>query len=128
MQMNTRGIATSVVLVLLCAAAWAWAAERDEPQCRLMKMKLEHVQGVLDGLVVEDFRRIAANARELRRLTETQWREGDSDEYRMHLKNFRFAVDELDRHAGEKNLEGAALTYVQTTMSCIGCHRYLRSR
>lgn len=101
-------------------------ADEPKPQRQLMQKKLEHSREVLAGLSTEDFARVAENAQALERLTNQQWVAVESEPYRMHLKNFRFAASELHRFAGDKNLEGATLAYLQMTMSCIDCHKYLR--
>jgi hypothetical protein len=116
------------------AAGWAIVfssfgfADEPTPQRQLMRQKLAHSREVLAGLTTEDFARIAASAQALERLTEQQWIAAESEPYRMHLKNFRFTASELHRLAGDKNLEGATLAYVQMTMSCIDCHKHLRRR
>lgn len=101
-------------------------ADEPKPQRQLMQKKLEHSREVLAGLSTEDFARVAESAQALERLTNQQWVAVESEPYRMHLKNFRFAASELHRFAGDKNLEGATLAYLQMTMSCIDCHKYLR--
>jgi hypothetical protein len=93
-----------------------------------MQKKIEHSRELLAGLCVEDFGRIAVNARSLTQITEEQWIGVESEQYRMHLKNFRFATAELERLANEKNIDGASLAYLQMTMSCIDCHKHLRRR
>jgi hypothetical protein len=35
-------------------------------------------------------------------------------------------VDDLIEKAREKNLDGAALSYVEMTLSCVKCHKHVR--
>ena len=93
-----------------------------------MEMKLEQAQNILAGLSVEDYDTVAKNAKAMNGLTQLeQWFQADTPEYRSQLKNFRFANEELIRLADEENLEGAALAYVQLTLSCINCHKQVRA-
>jgi hypothetical protein len=108
-------------------ASLAFAGE-PTPERQRMRKKLDYSREVLAGLSTENFEQIAASAQALDRLTEQQWIAAESEPYRMHLKNFRFAASELRRHANDQNLEGAALAYLQMTMSCVDCHRRLRHR
>jgi hypothetical protein len=120
------GFALAAVLGVL--ALQKSHGEPKSPPKQLMQKKLEHSREVLAGLCLEDFTRIAQNAQALSRMTEEQWIQTESDQYRMHLKNFRFAASELERLAGEKNIEGASLAHLQMTWSCVDCHKHLRSR
>jgi hypothetical protein len=39
---------------------------------------------------------------------------------------FRRTADTLSKYAKDKNIDGAALTYVELTLSCVKCHKHVR--
>lgn len=92
-----------------------------------MKKKLEHSQGILSGLVSGDFELIVEKARTMQgmNLIEGWLRSGDK-EYRSHIAVFSSANLQLLRMAEEENIDGAALAYLQLTMSCVNCHKFVR--
>ena len=92
-----------------------------------MRRKLPHSQKVLEGLATEDFEMIAKHAQELSLLSQaTTWQVLQTPDYLDHSTEFRHAADRLTEAARKKNLDGAALAYVDVTMSCINCHKYVR--
>ena len=44
----------------------------------------------------------------------------------MHSNEFRRAAETIVQKAKDKNLDGVALAYLDMTMTCIRCHRYVR--
>ena len=102
------------------------AAAEIGPRPELMQQKVASAQMILEGLATEDFPAIASGAETLERLTETQWRESSDADYGSLLKEFRLSSAELSRLAKEKNIDGAALAYLQLTLSCVNCHKALR--
>lgn len=102
--------------------------DQDQDVEKLMRMKLEHSQKVLEGVVTEDFELVADNARSLKALSEAaEWRVFQTPEYRQYSAEFRRTADILAQMAEAKNLDGAALNYVQLTMNCVHCHKYVRN-
>jgi cytochrome c556 len=92
-----------------------------------MRLKLEHSQKVLEGLTLEDFELAAKHAQQIALLTEDEtWRVYQTLEYRHHSAEFQRIANDLTKQAQKKNLDGAALAYVQMTMSCVNCHKYVR--
>jgi cytochrome c556 len=47
-------------------------------------------------------------------------------EYHDRSMEFRRSADAMTEAARKKNLEGAALAYVDVTMKCVACHKYVR--
>ena len=92
-----------------------------------MRAKLEHSQEIVEGLAVENFDQIAKNAQQLSSLSQAMgWQVFPNEEYVLQSREFRRAVDALRNQAKEKNLEAAALAYLDVTMKCINCHKYVR--
>lgn len=92
-----------------------------------MRVKLSHSQKVLEGLTTENYEMIAKNSQAMSVLSlETNWQVLQTAEYLDRSKEFRRIADSLTQAAKKKNLDGAALAYVQLTMNCIDCHKYVR--
>ena len=49
-----------------------------------------------------------------------------TEEYLKQSGDFRRAADALTKAAQEKNVDGAALAYLDMTMKCVNCHKYVR--
>lgn len=118
----------TVVLVCLAATTIRGDDSERKTQNYWMKKKLEYSQNILSGLATEDFKAIRANATAMKALDVLEkYVHPRTNEYRTQLQTFQFANDELIRNAREKNVDGAALAYVQLTLSCVNCHKVLRS-
>ena len=82
---------------------------------------------MLEGVAVGDFDEIAANAEELIAISkQAEWRVFKTPQYELRSNEFRRTADELIKHAEAKNLDAAALSYVELTMTCVKCHKYVR--
>ncbi len=124
------------VAVLLVAGAWLTAgaqqravpdSRRDDKLSALMLAKLASSQRVVSGLVSEDFAEIRRGAEELNRICEaTEWA-GHSDQiYSHHRTELKRQSQKLIKLADDRNLDGAAFTYMQSLTMCISCHQYCR--
>lgn len=92
-----------------------------------MQLKLDHTKGILEGLATEDFQQIAKGAQALNALSlQSSWNAHTTLEYLDHSGDFRRALNVITKAAREENLDRAALGYVNLTVQCIECHRYLR--
>jgi cytochrome c556 len=92
-----------------------------------MRLKLGHAHKVLEGIATEDFKLIAKNAQEMTLLSEaSNWQVLQTPEYEHHSRTFQRVSDTLVREAKQQDIDGAALAYVELTMSCVNCHKYTR--
>jgi hypothetical protein len=92
-----------------------------------MRLKLEHSKGILEGLATEDFEMIAKGAQALTALSlESAWNVYTTEEYLQKSTDFRRSIQLIKDAANEENMDRAALGYVNLTVQCIECHRYLR--
>lgn len=123
------------LFVLSCVLGWsATARTQDEPRrlqpnqvADFMRVKLQHAQKVLEGLTIEDYDMIAKNAQQLSLLSQaSNWQVLQTDEYLSQSLEFRRSADALRRAAGEEDLDAATLRYVDITMKCVMCHKYVR--
>ena len=93
----------------------------------LMRRKLDRAKNILEGLTLEEFDKIASNARSLRLLSmEAGWNIVQTEEYRKQSDDFRRACDAIEKAAKAKDIHRAALSYVSLTVRCVECHSYMR--
>jgi hypothetical protein len=123
----TAGLVAVALMAVLAGSACG--AEEEEKMSFWMKKKLAYTEGILVGLTSEDFEAIGKNARSMNALGYFEkWVRAGSAEYSSQLKIFKNANERLIRMADEENLDGAALAYVQLTLSCVNCHKVVRDR
>lgn len=124
------------VLLAVSAVGLAVSPSRGEgpqPPTRLalMRQKLEFSKLALEGLTVENYDLIARNAKALRKLSAAaEWEVPtipNATEYVAFTGEFQRLCDELADRAREKNLDGATLSYLKLTISCVNCHKYVRN-
>ena len=106
------------------------AGKADDEQVRqFMRLKLDHSQQVLEGVVMKDFALIAKNAQAMALLVEDEnWMLLETPEYRAYSDEFKRIANRLTKAAQEKNLDEAALDYVQLTLNCVDCHKHVREQ
>jgi cytochrome c556 len=117
--------------VTLALLAGAPAAEEPtvEPDkvAVFMRAKLSHAQNVLEGLAVEDFDLIDRGANDLALASQaSSWQVLQTADYARHSDEFRRSCNALRAAAKARNLDGAALAWMEVTMKCIQCHKYVR--
>ena len=114
----------AIVAGIMCVAS---PADAQNKVSEFMKVKLDHSQQLLKGLATEDFDLIAKHSQAIGLLCEDElWSVLQTPEYRERSNEFRRSVYSITEAARNKNLEGAALAYVDTTMKCVSCHKYVR--
>jgi len=120
------GMLLAAVAIGMTSAA-AFGQERPDDVGVFMKAKLEHMKKVIEGLALEDHNLIAKHAQELSLISQaTNWQVIQTPEYRTHSTDFRRSADALRNAALKKNLDGATLAFVEMTMKCVQCHKYVR--
>lgn len=106
------------------------ADQQTEPESGVrtfMRKKLAHSQNLLEALVLDDFATIKKEARQLGMLSQAvEWQVLRTEEYLEHSRDFRRAADSLVAAAEEENSDGSALAYMEMTMRCVRCHKYVR--
>jgi hypothetical protein len=96
-----------------------------------MHAKLVHAESVLQGLVLQDFDRIARGAEGLRTTSLSSPAPHSADKLNDEVyEHFRLEFLRLSTRLGEmadaKNLDGAAFSWNSLTANCMACHEYLR--
>ena len=124
-----KRLAFGGVVAGIVAGFFIGSGQSEEPNKvrDFMRVKLSHSEKVLEGLTIEDFDLIAKNAQAMSLLSQaTNWQVLQTAEYLEQSRDFRHTADALTEAAKKKNLDGAALAYVELTMKCINCHKYVR--
>jgi len=119
-------VAAAIGVPLALAAQPATQPDQVAP---FMRVKLTHSQDVLEGLAVEDFDLIDRGAQQLSLTSEdASWQVLQTEDYARMSADFRRSCDRLREAARAKNLDGAALAWMEVTMKCVQCHKYIRDR
>jgi hypothetical protein len=105
--------------------------EKKDPKkgsvAELMQKKLKNSQKILEGLALNDFEMIAKHADELVLVSrDAEWKVVSSPRYELFSDEFRRTTETMIKEAKDKNLDGAALAYVELTLQCVKCHKYVR--
>jgi cytochrome c556 len=109
--------------VVVATAAWA----QDKALAAFMRAKLVHSEKTLEGLATEDYALIAKHSQAMSLLCQDEkWSVVRTMEYDKRSEEFRRSVDAITAAAREKDLDAATLAYLDATMKCISCHKYIR--
>jgi hypothetical protein len=148
MKLSHRRILSLGLLLVAVGGGWRMASDSSQaatkpqpegqgttatepkktPLQLFMRKKLEATQKVMEGLVVEDYEMIAQGAKQLKAISAAaDFVVVKEAMYTQHADEFRRVVDRLEKQAKEKRLDGAALANMDLTLSCIDCHRFVRS-
>ncbi len=102
-------------------------SQQSDPLPMIMSDKLEYSQQLLEAVVFEDFSAVERIADELHLLSElSSWDVIRSPEYTQRSLEFQRVATRLAEVAAEENLDALALGYVELTLQCFQCHRYMR--
>lgn len=101
--------------------------ENEETIEKFMRAKLQHAQKLIESLATEDFEAMAKSSQEMSLLTLAEsWQVLQTPDYLHESTAFRRSADAMTAAAKKKNLDGAALAYVEMTMQCVKCHKMIR--
>lgn len=124
----------AVVAALIVSLGFGQADEKPQPKpaeppkkLSVMQRKLGHSQKVLEALALNDFERIKAEAASLQLCAkEASWQVLKTQKYEIYSNDFVRNLDNLQAAAKKKNIDSAALAYVEITLTCVKCHQYVR--
>lgn len=95
----------------------------------LMVKKLAAAQNLLTALALAEFEPMREQAEELTQISlQAQWTAPFSSTYAKYGDDFRDALAQLSDSAGDANLDGVAIGYVQMVFACVNCHDVVRDR
>lgn len=103
-------------------------AKRDLDQSAFMRKKLEASSQILEGLTSEDAQLIIKGAKVLVEMSAAEkWQVQNNVMYRQFSGEFQRSAKILLEAAEKGNYDAAALKWIDTTMKCIECHKYVRN-
>jgi hypothetical protein len=92
-----------------------------------MRAKLDHSKDVIEGLAMEDFDAIYRGAHDLALASQASaWEVLLTEEYARQSAEFRRSCESLRKAARDENLDAASLAWMDVTMKCVQCHKYVR--
>jgi hypothetical protein len=107
------------------------AGRQNDPEAKetakLMQRKLRESQKVLEAVATGNFDEIANHATELIEVSRAaSFRVLKTPRYETYSKEFQQTAEALVKNARDKNLDAAALSYVDLTLTCVKCHKHIR--
>ncbi len=126
--MKPRTLLIAILALAFVGTWWSQAQTAAKPTTKeIMAEKLDYAHFLLNGIATENFDLLANNAEKLNQLSQsTVWRQGRTPEYEALSADFRRHVVALTKAAKDRNLDAASLAYVQISLSCVNCHKYMR--
>jgi hypothetical protein len=92
-----------------------------------MRKKLDAANKIMEGLCTDDMGLVREGANSLNELsTAEKWRVSNDVMYRQFSTDFQSLTKELVKAAESDNPDRVALKWMDTTLSCLDCHRFVR--
>ncbi|MEK6259873.1 MAG: hypothetical protein AABP62_14735 [Planctomycetota bacterium] len=102
-------------------------AKRDLEQTTFMRKKLEASSQILEGLTSENSQLIIKGAKALVEMSAAEkWQVRNDVMYRQFSGEFQRGAKGLLEAAEKGNYDAAALKWIDTTMKCLECHKFVR--
>ena len=129
--MKTRSFALGLGILfawILLVPVFGQGPQKKESDVKeLMQQKLKHSQKILEAIATNDFDNLSKHADELIILSkEAEWKVLKTPRYEAYSNDFRRNAEALIESAKVKNLDAAALAYVDLTLNCVKCHKHVR--
>jgi hypothetical protein len=133
MKTLTRPVAWAAAAAVVALVGHSLAQEKPKPADppkkapSVMQRKLAHAHKALEGLAVGNFDKIRDAADELNQCAqEASWKVVKTPRYELYSNDFQRNLEALKAAAKKKNVDAAALAYVDMTLTCVKCHQYVR--
>lgn len=92
-----------------------------------MRRKLDASNQVLEGLLTEDSEMVAKGAKTLVEMSSAEeWQVRHDPMYKQFSGEFQQAAKKLLDAAEKNKVDEAALKWIDTTLKCIDCHKFVR--
>lgn len=120
---------SALALAAVAVLSLSVGGDPPKPQKKttIMEKKLAAAQKILDGLALNKFDEIKENAELLNDLSkQAAWKLIETPRYEQYSEEFQRVTLKMANHAKEKNLDAAALEYVDMTLLCVKCHQHTR--
>ena len=132
-MINKFSVAALAIFCGLGLTAWTSYAQNQPSVSKdqinsVMQRKLEYAQELLQALATEDYEKISKNSQALNLLSlESAWNTIVTEEYLKQSNSFRNALEAMRDGAKDENIDRATLGYVDMTIRCVECHKYLKA-
>ena len=114
-------------LLWLMTSGGAVKSQETEPVKKLMSLKLDHARTILESIIKQDFQSLKESSFRLGVLTASAgWKVIPTPEYNQNMADFRRAVEALGETHKGGDIDSAALAYLDMTLRCVQCHKYVR--
>jgi GH24 family phage-related lysozyme (muramidase) len=125
-----RLVYAALLLPLLVVPSSSQERKKKREPDPLMVAKLKESQTLLEGLTLNDLAKVRKSAEKLLEISKTaQMRKAlNTARYDLHANNFQRSAETVIEKAKDKNIDGAALAYVDMTITCVRCHQYTREQ
>ena len=122
-----RAIVISSLLLLMTSDGTVKSQETG-PVKKLMSLKLDHARTILESIIKQDFETLKESSFRLGVLTaSSDWLVIPTPEYSQNMADFRRAVEALGETHKGGDIDSAALAYLDMTLRCVQCHKYVRA-
>jgi hypothetical protein len=92
-----------------------------------MRQKLAAANQILEGLCTEDLGLVKRGAEKLHELSAVErWHVTNDVMYKQASDEYRQITQQLIQAADEGNIDRATLKWLDATVSCLDCHRFVR--
>ena len=135
--MKVRGLKASLYLAVVigvgCGLMGAYhlhAQQQQRSQINaFMLRKLDLAKDMLEGLTTNNMDKISQSAQGLNALSlESAWNVYTTEEYLDMSEDFRHSLSMIRNGAKSGNPDRATLGYINMTVQCVECHRFLKSK
>ncbi len=114
-------------LLWLMTSGGAVKSQETETVEKLMSLKLDHARTILESIIKQDFETLKGSSFRLGVLTASAgWKIIPTPEYNENMADFRRAVEALGEAPKRGDIDSAALAYLDMTLRCVQCHKYVR--
>jgi len=104
-------------------------APPDNSKEAIMRRKLVQAQKLLERLALSDFAKIQSACDELAILRQkAAWMAFKTRDYEVNTNDFQRQIEAIQKAAKDKNIDAATLAYVDMTLTCVRCHKYVREQ
>src|SRR5262245_66446323 len=122
-----RPSAVALAVLAVLALGVGGQQPKSPKKSSIMEKKLGAAQKVLEGLAQNNFGMVKENAELLNDLSkQAAWKLIETPRYEQYSEEFQRITLKMANQAREKNLDGAALSYVDMTLMCVKCHQHTR--
>jgi hypothetical protein len=121
-----RLLIASCSAVFVLGLASSTVSQEIEPVMKVMALKLDYSQKVLESIVKEEFDELEDLSFRLMVLTGTEdWKVIRTEEYNRHTADFVSAVEAFRKARDHKDIDESTKAYIDMTLSCVQCHKYV---